>query len=56
MTFSIGGTIVIFITLRNGCFFLCFPDKTDTFTNEKWRGGTEWKERMTVLLAANIVY
>ncbi|XP_046750601.1 tigger transposable element-derived protein 6-like [Diprion similis] len=35
-------------------FYKCLPDKTLTFKNEKCRGGKHSKERVTLLLAANM--
>lgn len=44
----------IFNTDETGLFFKCLPDKTLTFKDEKCHGGKHSKERLTVLLTANM--
>lgn len=44
----------IFNADESGLFFKCLPDKTLTFKDEKCHGGKHSKERLTVLLAANM--
>lgn len=44
----------IFNADETGLFFKCLPDKTLTFKNEKCYGGKLSKERVTLLLAANM--
>lgn len=44
----------IFNADETGLFFKCLPDKTLTFKNEKCHGGKHSKERVTLLLAANM--
>ena len=40
--------------MRPDFFYKCLPDRTLTFKNEKCHGGKNSKERMTVMLAANM--
>jgi hypothetical protein len=44
----------IFNADETGLFYKCLPDRTLTFKNEKCHGGKNSKERITVMLAANM--
>ncbi|KAL4098294.1 hypothetical protein QTP88_022932 [Uroleucon formosanum] len=44
----------IFNADETGLFYKCLPDSTLTFKNEKCHGGKNSKERITVMLAANM--
>lgn len=44
----------VFNTDETGLFFKCLPDSTFTFKDEKCHGGKHSKERITVLLTANM--
>lgn len=44
----------IFNVDETGLFYKCLPDRTLTFKNEKCHGGKNSKERITVMLAANM--
>lgn len=44
----------IFNADESGLFYKCLPDKTLTFRNEKCHGGKYGKERVTIMLAANM--
>ncbi|XP_005102045.1 tigger transposable element-derived protein 4 [Aplysia californica] len=44
----------IFNAGETGLFFRCLPDKTDTFKGKKCTGGQQAKDRLTVMVAANM--
>jgi len=44
----------VFNADETALFFKCLPDKTMAFIGEKCHGGKHSKERVTVLLAANM--
>lgn len=44
----------VFNADESGLFFKCLPDRTYCFKNEKCHGGKNSKERITLLLAANM--
>lgn len=44
----------IFNADETGLFFKCLPDKTLAFKNEKCHGGKRSKERLTVMIGANM--
>ncbi|XP_060865257.1 tigger transposable element-derived protein 6-like [Metopolophium dirhodum] len=44
----------IFNSDETGLFYKCLPDRTLTFKNEKCHGSKNSKERITVVLAANM--
>lgn len=45
----------VFNADESGLFFKCLPDKTLTFKNQKCHGGKNSKQRVTLMLAANMV-
>lgn len=44
----------VFNADESGLFFKCLPDKTLTFKNQKCHGGKNSKQRVTLMLAANM--
>lgn len=44
----------VFNADETGLFYKCLPDRTMCFKNEKCRGGKHSKERITILLCANM--
>ena len=45
----------VFNADETGLFFKCLPEKTLAFKGEKCHGGKRSKERVTVMVAANMI-